>query len=600
MRWSRTLIPTMKETPAEAEARSHVLMLRAGMIRRLGSGTYSYLPLGLRTVQKIAAIVREEMNRAGAVEVLMPLLWPLEVMTPGRQEVFGEALIRFTDRHGREGLLAPTHEEVVTGIVRDELKSYRQLPLNLYQIETKVRDEPRPRFGVIRSREFIMKDAYSFDADQAGLERSYQAMYEAYCRIFDRCGLDYVVVEADPGAMGGSRSQEFVVESSPGTAACVECTGCGYAANTEVAEVAPVPRGEPGGNPELREVATPGATTIEAVSRLLDVEPAQMIKTLIFRADGRPVAALVRGDHELNEAKLRRAFDAAAVELADAETIESVTGAPVGFAGPVGLNGVEVIADHAVMAVGDGVTGANKADAHLVGVVPGRDFRPERVGDIRTAAEGDRCARCGAALRLFEGIEIGHVFQLGTKYSEELGARFLDADGKARPYVMGCYGIGITRTAAAVIEALADEDGIVWPPSVAPYEVVVMPLDMSQPKAVAAAEEAYEALLQAGVDVILDDRAERPGVKFNDADLIGFPVRVVVGKGYLKSGALELQARWDGSREEAPPEALGERVRALLDRFEAERRAKGEARARRRDRGAQAGDAKPTGPPADW
>jgi len=564
MRWSRTLIPTMKEEPAEAEARSHVLLLRAGMIRRLGSGTYSYLPLGQRTLSKIMAIVREEMDRAGAVEILMPLLWPAEVMTPGRREAFGEDVIRFTDRHGRAGLLAPTHEEVVTGIVRDNVKSYRQLPLNLYQIQTKVRDEPRPRFGVIRSREFIMKDAYSFDMDQAGLERSYQLMCEAYRRIFERCGLRCEVVDADPGAMGGGKSQEFVVPGSPGTASCVRCPRCGYAANVEVAEVGPPPARQPAGGGPLRVVDTPGTTTIEAVSALLGVPPRQMIKTLIYLADGRPVAALVRGDHELNEGKLARALGAREVALADAGTIEAVTGAPVGFAGPVGLSGVEMVADHAVMAIGEGVSGANRADAHVVGVVPGRDFEPQRVADIHTAVAGDACGRCGESLEAFEGIEVGHIFQLGTKYSEELGATFLDAGGRPRPYVMGCYGIGISRIAASAVESYADERGIVWPPAIAPYEVVVLPLDMSEDRVVAAAEDAYGRLRQAGVDVILDDRGERPGVKFNDADLIGFPLRVVVGKGFLRAGELELQVRRDGSRVNVPPEALCERVKALL------------------------------------
>ena len=564
MRWTRTLIPTLKEIPAEAEAKSHVLMLRAGLIRKLASGAYSYLPLGTRVLNKITAIVREEMDRAGAVEILMPALWPIEVMTQGRLKAFGEDVIRFTDRHGREGLLAPTHEEVVTGIVRDNLKSYRQLPLNLYQIQPKVRDEPRPRFGVIRSREFLMKDAYSFDVDEAGLHQSYEIMYETYCRIFERCGLDYVVVDADPGAMGGSGSQEFVVRSEPGTAECVACEGCSYAANVEIAGVAaPVTRPR-SGNPELRVVDTPGATTIEQVSKLLGVKPEQMIKTLIYLADGTPVAALVRGDHEINEGKLMRALGAQSVEMADEETINSVTGAPVGFAGPVGLDGVEIIADHSVMGIADGVTGANRADAHMMGVAPGRDFTASRVEDIRTAVDGDPCPRCRRALRLFGGIEVGHIFQLGTKYSAELGATFLDADGKQRPCVMGCYGIGVNRIAAARIDSTCDESGIVWSPTIAPYEVVVMPLDMSEPELVSAAEEAYEALLDGGFDVIIDDRDERPGVKFKDADLIGFPLRVVVGKGYLRTGKLELQVRRDGSKSEVETASLAASVGEAL------------------------------------
>ena len=567
MRWTRTLIPTLKETPADAEAKSHVLMLRAGMIRKLGSGTYSYLPLGMRVLNKATSIVREEMDRAGAIEVLMPAIWPADVMTPERHELFGDDVIRFTDRHGRDGILAPTHEEVVTGIVRGNVKSYRQLPLNLYQIQTKFRDEPRPRFGVIRSREFIMKDAYSFDVDEAGLEESYQTMYEAYCRIFDRCGLDYVVVEAESGAMGGTRSQEFVVKSAPGTTTCAECEGCSYAANLEIARVAPPPATSPATSPELKEVDTPGATTIDAVSRLLGVGPAQMIKTLIYVADGEPVAALVRGDCELNEAKLARALGAGSVAMADDATVESVTGAPVGFAGPVGLEGVTMIADHNVMGIEDGVTGANRGDAHLVGVQPGRDFTPSRVEDIRTARDGDPCPRCGQTLRLFDGIEVGHVFQLGTKYSEQLGATFLDADGKAKPCVMGCYGIGLNRIAAAGIDSACDESGIVWSPAIAPYEVVVMPLDMSEEALVSAAEQAYDALLKEGVDVILDDRDERPGVKFKDADLIGFPLRVVIGKVFLHTGKLELQVRRDGSRTNVDAAELTASVREALARL---------------------------------
>ena len=551
MRWTRTLIPTLKEVPAEAEARSHVLMLRAGMIRKLGSGTYSYLPLGMRVLNKTTAIVREEMDRAGAIEILMPALWPIDVMIQsGRLEVFGNDVVRFTDRHGREGMLAPTHEEVVTTIVRDNLRSYRQLPLNLYQIQTKFRDEVRPRFGVLRTREFIMKDAYSFDVDQAGLEQSYQIMYDAYCRIFDRCGLDYVVVEAESGVMGGSGSQEFMVRSTVGDDMYVECEGCGYSANVQRADAAPPPEAPPTGNPELKEVDTPGSTTIDEISKLLSVEPDQMIKTLIYLADGTPLAALVRGDHELNESKLGRALGAQTVQMADAATIKSVTGAPVGFAGPVGLEGVDIIADLSVMCIGDGVTGANRADAHLMGVVPGRDFRPNRVEDIRTVVDGDRCKRCGQALRLFHGIEVGHVFQLGSKYSKQLAATFLDADGKEKPCMMGCYGIGVNRIAAAMIESSCDEGGIVWSPGIAPYEVIVMPLDMSEHSVVSAAEEAYDALLKGGFDVIIDDRDERPGVKFKDADLVGFPLRVVIGKGYLRTGRLELQVRRDGSRRE--------------------------------------------------
>jgi len=566
MRWTRTLIPTMKETPAEAEAKSHVLMLRAGMIRRLGSGAYSYLPLGLRSLNKIAGIIREEMDRAGAIEVLMPALWPIELLREsGRLKVFGDDVIYFTDRHDREGVLAPTHEEVVTSLVRDNVRSYREIPITLYQIQTKFRDEARPRFGVLRTKEFLMKDAYSFDADQEGLRKSYEAMYEAYFRIFDRCGLTYMVVDAESGAMGGERSEEFVAPCEVPILECVCCEGCGYAANTERGEIgAPPEAGPAASEPELKVVDTPGQVTIEQVSAFLNVNADQMIKTLIYAADGKPVAALVRGDHELNESKLARVLGAKAVELADEKTIESATGAPVGFAGPVGLEGVEIIADHAVPLIQDGVTGANKADAHMVGVLPGRDFTPDKVADLRVAAGGDPCPRCGKPMATQSGMELGHVFQLGTYYSEAMGATFLDSQGKQRPYVMGCYGIGLNRIAAAAIESYADEGGIVWPPNIAPYEVVVLPLDVSDEKIVQGAEQAYEELIGAGVDAILDDREEKAGFKFKDADLVGFPLRVVVGKGYLKTGKLELQVRRDGAKCDVEPEALAGRVRELL------------------------------------
>ncbi len=567
MRWTQSLIPTLKETPAEADARSHVLMLRAGMIRKLGSGTYTYLPLGMRVINKITDIVREEMNRAGAAEVLMPSLWPADILEDsGRLEVFGDDVIKFTDRHGRDGVLGPTHEEIVTLLVKDNIHSYRDLPLNLYQIQTKFRDEVRPRFGILRTREFLMKDAYSFDVDEEGMQRSYRAMYEAYVRIFDRCGLDYVVVDAETGAMGGSGSQEFMVESAIGDDQYVECPECGYAANVERAEIAPAtePReSEPA--PTLESVDTPGASTIDEVSEMLDIDPGQMIKTLIYLADGKAVAALVRGDHEINENKLARAIGAENLELASAAKIKEVTGAPVGFAGPVGLEKPQIVADYAVRQIADGVTGANQADAHLTGVVPGRDFEPDRLEDIRRADQGDACPECHAPMGISHGIEVGHVFQLGTKYSKALDATFLDDDGQEKPCIMGCYGIGINRIAAAAVERFADDDGIVWPPSIAPFQVCVMPLNSDSEEVARAAEEAYENLLADGIDVIMDDRDESPGSKFKDADLIGFPIRVVVGRGYLNSGELEVQVRKTGAQEDVAPEALSGRMRELLN-----------------------------------
>jgi prolyl-tRNA synthetase len=566
MRWSSTLIPTRKEDPGGATARSHQLMLRAGLIRQVGSGAYAYLPLGTRVLNKVVAIVREEMDRCGAIELHMPALWPRELLQEsGRVEVFGEDLFSLSDRHGRPHVLAPTHEEVVTAIVRDDVTSYRQLPVILYQIQTKFRDEPRPRFGVLRTREFLMKDAYSFSADAADLDECYMRVYEAYERIFRRCGLRCVVVEAESGAMGGESSHEFMVPSPIGSDSFVRCTGCGYAANVERAPAPTTPPAEaPEQEPVLREVETPGMTTIEQVSRFLDVTPDRLIKTLVYVADGRPVCVLVRGDHEVNETKLARMLAADSLSLADAETIEKLTGAPVGFAGPVGLRGCTVLVDHAAAGVRDGVTGANKADAHLTGVVPGRDFEVGETVDVRYATPEDRCWRCGAALEFAQGIEVGHTFKLGTKYSKALNAYYLDAAGARQPYVMGCYGIGINRIPAALIESSADDDGIVWCPNIAPYEVLVLPLDMSDEKIVACAEEVYATLQAEALDVLLDDRDERPGPKFKDADLIGVPLRVVIGKGYLRAGTLELQRRLDHSRTEVPPAQLVSAVREAL------------------------------------
>jgi prolyl-tRNA synthetase len=560
MRWSSTLIPTLREAPAEATVRSHALMLRAGLIRQVASGSYAYLPLGVRVLGKLTALVREEMERAGAAEVLLPGLWPEELMlATGRLEIFAEDLFRFQDRRNRPHLLAPTHEEVVAIIMRDAVRSYRQLPLTLFQVQTKFRDEPRPSFGLVRAREFIMKDAYSFSADQAGLDEAYARMREAYGRILERLGLPYVAARADPGAMGGQGSEEFIVPAGIGTADFVRCPACDYVANVEAALVpAPAEPAPAADQPAPREVETPGQTTIEQVSAFLGVRPDQMIKTLIYLADGAPVAALVRGDHDVNEAKLARLLGARRLELADAETIRQATGAPVGFAGPAGLRGLRVVADRAVMTVRDGVTGANGEDAHLVGVLPGRDFAPDVVDDVRYVMAGDPCPDCGAALELRTGIEVGHVFKLGTKYSEALGATFSDAQGRQQPFVMGCYGLGVSRLAAAVVECLSDERGIVWPAAVAPHEVVVIALNVKDERIMGGAEGACTRLAERGVDALLDDRDETPGVKFNDADLIGFPLRVVVGKGYLKDGTLELQVRRDGTRRALEPAALAQ------------------------------------------
>jgi prolyl-tRNA synthetase len=550
VRWSQTLIPTLKEDPADAEIPSHRLMVRAGLIRKLSAGAYTYLPLGFRALHKAIQIVREEMDAAGAMEILMPVIQPVELWEEsGRFKDYGPLLMHFEDRAGRRTALGPTHEEVVTDLVRNQISSYRQLPLTLYQIQTKFRDEIRPRFGVLRSREFLMKDAYSFDVDLEGLNRSYDAMYKAYCRIFDRCGLQYVVVEAESGPIGGEASHEFMVPSDSGEDMLVQCSACGYAANTEKAEIGEAKQVQVAGQPAVagelkpfKKVDTPGKTTIEQVSELLGSKPNQMIKTLIFLADGKPVAALIRGDHDLNELKLKRALGAGTVEMADAESIQRVTNAPVGFAGPVGI-GCPVVADHAVGRMKKAVTGANEADAHLVGVVPGRDFPMPRLSDLRLAVQGDPCPRCGAAMNLRRGIEVGHVFKLGTKYSKALGAYFLDPKEDRHEIIMGCYGIGVNRILAALIETNHDADGIRWSKALSPYRVLILPLAMQNAELREAAEKIYQELGRRGIDVLIDDREARAGFKFKDADLIGFPLRVALGERGIKDGIAEVKWR---------------------------------------------------------
>jgi prolyl-tRNA synthetase len=549
MKWSKALIPTLKEDPADAEVISHKLMVRAGLIRKLGAGAYTYLPLGFKVLKKVEAIVREEMNRAGAEELLMPALHPRELWErTGRFSILGDILITYKDRHGKVGLLGPTHEEVITDLVAKEVRSYRDLPKTLYQIQTKFRDEPRPRFGVLRSKEFIMKDAYSFDADVEGLNKSYQAMYDAYCRIFDRCGLDYIVVEADTGFMGGDVSHEFMVPSESGEDIVAICSGCGYKASTLMAECPrpeTVNRKPDTENPQpLQEVHTPGVSTVEKVSDFLKVEPYQLIKTLVYEADGKPVAVLVRGDHTLNETKLQRHLGCTALEMGNEALIKEVTGGPLGFSGPVGLGGIRIVADYGVGTMGNRVTGANKADTHLINVNSPRDFTVSEWADIREIAEGDMCPRCRKkTITLETTIEVGHTFKLGTKYSKDLGATFLDKDGKERLCIMGCYGIGVNRIIAATIEQHNDKDGIIWPPSLAPYQVITLPINVLDTTVRSAADRIYSALTKAGYEVLYDDRDERPGIKFKDADLIGIPLRVVVGEKNLKKGKVEVKPR---------------------------------------------------------
>ncbi len=547
MRVSKAFIPTLKEVPAEAEIASHKLMLRAGLIRKLASGLYTYLPVGWRFIRKVEAIVREEMDRAEALELVMPQLQPIELWEQsGRAKIMGREMMRLNDRNERPFVLGPTHEEIITNLAANEIRSYKQLPKNYYQIATKFRDEIRPRFGVMRAREFIMKDAYSFDATDAGANLSYKAMYEAYTRIFHRCGLDAVPVEADTGAMGGSSSHEFMVPASVGEDQMVRCSDCGYSANLEKAEcVAENPSELTGDLAALqpREVLTPGQKTIEQVAAFLKVQPCDLIKTLIYEADGKPTAVLIRGDHEVNEVKLKNILGCEELSLANAESIESVTGGPLGFSGPVGLKNVPLVADISVMAMKAGATGANKADTHLMDVQPGKDFTPLKTADLRVAKDQDVCPRCGKKVTLSWGIEVGHCFKLGTKYSQAFNATYLDENGKEQIMIMGCYGIGVTRTAASVIEVHNDKDGIIFPYSVAPYHIALLNLNPSVAPMTEYCEKLYNEFQALGYEVLYDDRDERPGFKFKDADLLGLPIRVTVGERNFNQGMVEVVRR---------------------------------------------------------
>lgn len=579
MYWTRTFIPTMKETPEGAEIPSHVLMLRAGLISQVMAGAYTYLPLGFRALKKAEQIVREEMNAVGAVELAMPALSLRSLWErTGRVEAFGDVLIQVTlSRPNRKthAVLGPTHEEIITELVARHVSSYRQMPLVLYQITAKFRNEERPRFGVLRTCEFLMKDAYSFDTSLESLNASYEKMYRAYCRICDRCGLNYLAVEAESGPIGGDVSHEFMVPASNGEDVLLFCRKCGYAANQERAEVGRRPtavKKEPTLEP-LRQVATPGHSTIEQVTAFLGCSPQVMIKTLIYLADGKPVAVLVRGDHEANEGKVRRAARATSLTLADATTIERVTGAPVGFAGPVGMKEkIPLLADYDVLEIINGVSGANAADAHLTGLNLHRDFEVDLSADLRNAVDGDPCPHCGGTLSLRQAIEIGHVFKLGTKYSAALEARFLDADETLKPIIMGCYGIGVNRILAALIETSYDADGIIWPVSLAPYEVLLLPVKVPDTQSLQLAEELHERLEATGVEVLLDDRDCRAGVKFKDADLVGFPLRVVIGERTLKEGKLEVKWRWEKESQkiniDGAAERLAEMIRTERDRGE--------------------------------
>lgn len=547
MRYSELFLPTGREVPSDAELVSHQLMIRAGMMRKLTSGIYSYLPLGYRVIRKVEQIVREEMNRAGAQEVFLPMVQPAELwQESGRWIHYGKELLRLRDRHDREYCLGPTHEEVITDLVRNEIKTYRQLPRNLYQIQTKFRDEIRPRFGVMRCREFGMKDAYSFDPDEAGAEVSYRKMFDAYNRIFTRCGLNFRPVEADSGSIGGSYSHEFMVMADSGEDAIYFCNACQYAANLEKAELAKPEAELPAGSALLlEEVHTPGVRTIEEVCGYLHVRPEEVVKTLIFAADGEPVAVLIRGDREVNEVKVRNYLGCDALELASDDMIFKVSRSPRGFAGAIGIK-ARIIADHSLMGASAVVMGANREDYHLSHVNPGRDFKVENYADLCVIRQSDPCPRCGGKISFARGIEVGHVFKLGTKYSKAMKALYLDRNGREQTMVMGCYGIGIGRTVAAAIEQNHDADGIVWPLPLAPYPVIITPVNVNEKPLLETAEKIYLSLVEKGVDVLLDDRDERAGVKFKDADLIGIPFRVTIGPKKLSEGKVEIRYRRSG------------------------------------------------------
>ena len=561
MRMSRMLMPTLKEVPSDAEITSHQLMLRAGMIRKMASGIYNQLPMGIRVFRKVEDIIREEMNAKGAQEISCALLVPAELwQESGRWDVMGPEMFRLKDRNGRDYCLGPTHEETFTHIVRNEITSYKQLPLNLYQIETKFRDERRPRFGVMRTRNFTMKDAYSFDADQEGLDKSYDDMFDAYTRIFARCELDNSPVQADSGAMGGSASAEFMVKSEVGEDEIVFCSGCDYAANIEKA-TSVNHKASTEEMKEMSEIETPNVHTIEELQDFFKMDAGQFAKTLIYYADGKTVAVVVRGDRDVNETKVANAIGGAVeFELASEDTIKAVTGAEVGFAGPIGIKADYLFIDQEVVDQRNVIVGANKTGYHIQNANFGRDFEGQ-VGDFRNVQEGDKCPKCGQPLEIMRGVEVGHIFKLGTKYSESMGATFLDQNRKSQPIIMGCYGIGVERTVAAVIEQHHDENGIIWPLAIAPYHVVVVPVNVKKEEHLENAEKIYKELEAAGVEVLLDDRNERAGFKFKDSDLLGIPMRITVGKDIV-DGKVEFKLRKEADKEIISVDEVLDRVKA--------------------------------------
>jgi prolyl-tRNA synthetase len=566
MRMSRYLLNTLKEVPREAETLSHQLMLRSCMIKKIAAGIYTYMPIGYRVIRKIEAIIREELNRENCIELLMPAVQPAELWKESmRWDFYGKELLRFKDRKGADFCMGPTHEEIITDVVRRELKSYRQLPLNLYQIQTKFRDEIRPRYGLMRGREFIMKDAYSFDVDDNASEKSYWSMYHAYARIFHRCGLKFRAVEADSGAIGGSFTHEFHVLADTGEDTVLSCSHCEYTANIEKAECRQPDPIEHGSLEKMEKKETPGKKSVEEVAEFLSVKPEKLIKTMIFSTqDGTSVAVLVRGDHEVNEVKVRNFLGLNAMELADEDLIQASTGGPSGYSGPVGLN-IRILADAAIKEMENAVTGANEKDMHWVNVNPGRDFVVGEYGDFRLAEKGERCPRCEEGeYEQFKGIEVGQVFRLGEKYSKSMNCSFLDENGKDKPAVMGCYGIGVGRTAAAAIEQNNDENGIVWPVNIAPFDVMLLNLDIQDNSVNEAAERLYDDLRSKGLEVLYDERDVRAGFKFKDADLIGLPIQVIVGKRGLNEGLAEVKVRRTGERVKESPIDVPAKIEALL------------------------------------
>ncbi len=564
MRLSKYLLPTLREVPSEAEIPSHQLMMRAGLIRKLASGVYSYLPLGLKTLKKIENIVRESMDSHEAQELLMSAILPKEYFeTSGRWKVFGPEMFRLKDRADRDFCLGPTHEEIFTDTVKNTIKSYKQLPVTLYQIQTKYRDERRPRFGVIRSREFIMKDAYSFDRDESGLDVSYKNMYDAYKEAFDKMGLEYLIVDADSGAMGGSGSQEFMVKSEVGEDTIAYCS-CGFCSNIEKAECVPEAVHENDDMLDIEKIYTPHSRTIEELTGFLNTTPDNFAKTLLYNADGKIVAVMVRGDREVNETKLANHLGCVDLELASPDDVVKTTGAAVGFAGPVGLD-VEVIADNEIAHMKNFVVGANETEYHYKNVNINRDFIPDYVGDFRNIEVGNLCPKCkNERIKTCRGIEVGHIFKLGTKYTDAMECTYLDENGKQQTPIMGCYGIGVSRCLAAVIEQNCDEGGIAWPVSVAPYHVIVVPVNSKNEKQAALAEDIYQKLLSSGTETIIDDRAERAGVKFKDADLIGIPVRINVGK-KAEDGKVEFVIRKSGEVSEMTADEAIEKAISFIN-----------------------------------